>query len=65
VTLYLVVLAVGFGHLPVTVEAAGDLDGKVLLGLTSAWDTSQQPVQLAVGHSTSAAEVRARLVPAA
>ncbi len=61
----LVVLAVGFQHLPATVEAAGDLADKVLLSLTSAWDTSQQPVQPAVGHRTSAAEELARLVPAA
>ncbi|PYE53748.1 NADPH-dependent F420 reductase [Deinococcus yavapaiensis] len=61
----IVVLAVGFQHAPDTIAAAGDLSGKVLLDITSAWDTSQRPVQLQVGHTTSAAEELARLVPTA
>ncbi len=61
----IVVLAVGFEHAAATLAAAGDLSGKVLLDITSAWDTAQRPVQLLVGHTTSAAEELARLVPAA
>lgn len=61
----IVVLAVGFEHAPDTLAAAGDLSGKVLLDITSAWDTAQRPFGLLVGHTSSAAEELARLAPTA
>ena len=61
----LIVLAVSFEHAPATLAATGNLPGKVLLDITSAWDTVQRPVGLLVGHTTSAAEQLALLVPEA
>ena len=60
-----VLLAVGYADAPAVLEAAGGLAGKTLVDVTSAWDTSVRPAQMAVGHTTSAAEEIARLAPGA
>lgn len=59
-----VVLAAGYRDVPGVLAAAGDLAGKVLIDLTSAWDATR-PSGLAEGGDTSAAEEIARLAPGA
>jgi len=58
-----VLLAVPYHVAPAVLTAAGDLAGKTLVDITSAWDTSVRPIQMAVGLTTSAAEELARLAP--
>ncbi|ASN82360.1 NAD(P)-binding domain-containing protein [Deinococcus ficus] len=48
------VVAIAFEHVSATGADAGELTGKVQLDLTSAWDTTRQPIPLAVGHTSSA-----------
>lgn len=58
-----VVLAVGYGDAPAALASLGNLEGKIIIDITN--PLTADYMGLTIGHSTSAGEEIAKLVPAA